>query len=119
MVTKKPRNQTLTKQPLLDFSGTEPWFKPKRFWKYWAAYYPVSWHGWSITLFLIATLLVIYIIIALKTSSMSLIIARFLPFLFVALIFYDHMSLKRGLYPSWWKKTWRKENTNKADTGHV
>ena len=27
------------------------WFKPKRFWGWFAPYYPVSWQGWGIALF--------------------------------------------------------------------
>lgn len=104
MANSNAQKEMQSKKPLLDFSGTEPWFKPKRFWKYWAAYYPVTWHGWAVTIIMITLLLIIYIMIAVKSSSQSIIIARFLPFLCIALIYYDRVTLKRGLYPSWWGK---------------
>lgn len=113
MTEQKNAASTAVKKPLLDFSGTEPWFKPKRFWKYWAAYYPVSWHGWAITLLLVTSLFLIYITIAVRTSSQIIILARFLPFVCIALLIYDHFSLSRGLYPSWWKNSWRKKKKRK------
>ncbi len=90
-------------KPLLDFSGPEPWFKPKQFWKHWAAYYPVSWQGWTVTCMIFIPLIIIWILIVTRTSSIILCIIRFLPFFLIALILYDNTTLKRGTYPSWWK----------------
>ncbi|MBI3685154.1 hypothetical protein HY250_02000 [Candidatus Azambacteria bacterium] len=34
------------------------WFRPKRFWGWWAAYYPVSWQGWAV--FCVAALALLF-----------------------------------------------------------
>jgi len=91
-------------KPLLDFSGTEPWFRPRQFWKYWAFYYPVSWHGWFVSLACMLGLGIIFLSIAATGVSWRLVVLRFLPFLIIILIFYNQTTLKRGEWPSWWTR---------------
>lgn len=97
------------KKPLLDFEGTDPWFEPVRFWSHWAAFYPVSWQGWMVTILIFVPLLIIYWLIIVRTTDFTLALMRFLPFLVIAFIFYDSVTLKRGSYPSWWTEK-RKDN---------
>jgi len=80
------------------------WFKPARFWGWFAAYYPVSWQGWLVTLVLLG--LVTYVfkqIDANSHSASSTLIGFALPFVFIAILF-DLACRLKGEYPWWWRK---------------
>ncbi|MFZ2621433.1 MAG: hypothetical protein WAX37_02940 [Minisyncoccia bacterium] len=79
------------------------WFKPKRFWKFFAAYYPVSWQGWLISLILLTFLIKIFILIDLQSHSGSDTLIAFTPYLLITFIMFDWLCFKKGLYPFWWK----------------
>ena len=90
------------------------WFRPKRFWKWFAAYYPASWQGW----------LVVYLAMAglghalrLAEESSPLALDRlfyFAPYFFGILIAFDLLTRLTGEYPAWWKKQRRKGRRTKA-----
>jgi hypothetical protein len=71
------------------------WFVPKRFWKVCAAYYPVTWEGWMVTLVIVGLGIALYFLV-----DSGLLYATLLVVL--ALIF-DLACFRTGEYPSWWK----------------
>jgi len=80
------------------------WFKPKQFWKWFAAYYPVTWQGWTITVALTVVFLAVFIAADRSSHSVSdTFYAAVLPEIIVLLIF-DIVSFRTGEYPSWWRK---------------
>ncbi|MDP3985834.1 MAG: hypothetical protein Q8P77_00140 [Candidatus Veblenbacteria bacterium] len=88
------------------FAAAQPpyWFKPARFWKWFAAYYPVSWQGWLVTLALLV--LAVYVFRQIDGSSHSAsdaLIGFALPFVFIAILF-DFACRLKGEYPWWWHK---------------
>lgn len=72
------------------------WFKPRRFWKVFAAYYPVTWQGFVITIVLLSLAIGLCILITSIITYLIIVLA-------LALIF-DILCLQTGEYPSWWKK---------------
>lgn len=71
------------------------WFKPKQFWKVFAAYYPVTWEGWVFTLVLVVAAVALYFLL---DSTVSFVIA-----LFALGLLFDLACARVGEYPSWWK----------------
>ncbi len=104
MTLNSESQQKKQPKPLLDFTDTEPWFVPKQIWTYWALYYPVTWHGWAVIILIFAPLVVIFLLFAATGVSWVLVVARFLPFLLIGLIIFNATTLKRGQWPSWWKR---------------
>ncbi|EKD76407.1 MAG: hypothetical protein ACD_43C00123G0001 [uncultured bacterium] len=80
------------------------WFKPKRFWKYFAAYYPVTWPGWVLTALLISSAGIIFIIINTNTLSFSDTLINFSPYAILLGLIFDFSCFRTGEYPAWWKK---------------
>jgi uncharacterized membrane protein AbrB (regulator of aidB expression) len=72
------------------------WFKPKRFWKVFAAYYPVSWQGFLVT---VVTLLVALALCVVVVSPLIYLLA-----LMILGFIFDLICVRTGEYPSWWKK---------------
>lgn len=72
------------------------WFKPKRFWKVFAAYYPVTWQGFVVTIScLLVALALCVVIVSPLLYLLSLIILGFI---------FDLICARTGEYPSWWKQ---------------
>ena len=80
------------------------WFKPARFWKWFACYYPSSWQGWGITLFLGAILVGVFLKIDQQSHSGSDTLIRFAPWFIAIGLLFDVLCFRTGLYPSWWKR---------------
>ena len=83
------------------------WFKPKRFWKYFAAYYPVSWQGWLTVLIALWILVKLFLAIDRTSSSGSDTLFSFTPYAIAVLGVLDIITLHTGEYPQWWRH-WRK-----------
>ncbi|RJQ29064.1 hypothetical protein C4571_02275 [Candidatus Parcubacteria bacterium] len=80
------------------------WFKPKRFWKWFAAYYPVSKEGWAVSIVLGAAFLGVFCYVDARSHSASdTFYGVALPWIIVLLIF-DIVSFRTGEYPGWWKR---------------
>ena len=80
------------------------WFKPARFWKWFAFYYPVSFAGWIATLVLGAALIKIFVFIDANSHSGSDTLITFAPWAIAILLLFDLLCFRFGEYPSWWKK---------------
>jgi hypothetical protein len=85
------------------------WFKPKRFWRWFAAYYPIRWQGWLVTLGCAGLLVYAFTSADTASSSLSDALISFGPRAIVVLILFDAATRLAGEYPWWWKK---KENKN-------
>ena len=79
------------------------WFKPARFWKWFAAYYPVSWEGWFASIVIVTIGIVIFRKIDLQSSSVSDTLLMFAPWAIALFLIFDMLCFRRGEYPSWWK----------------
>ena len=84
------------------------WFKPKRFWKWFAFYHPVSLEGWVATMLLIDIAAILFVFVDARSDSISDTLIAFTPWLIALMCIFDLLCFRRGLYPSWWKP--RKEN---------
>lgn len=80
------------------------WFRPKRFWKWFAAYYPSSIEGWAVTLVLVVFAVVIFIDIDRKTHLVSDALVSFIPWMVAIFAIFDVFCFRKGEYPSWWRK---------------
>lgn len=80
------------------------WFKPKRFWKWFAAYYPVTWEGWAVSLVTIALLAYAFLVVNADSHSASDSIVEVAKSTMATLLLFDVVTLRTGEYPSWWKK---------------
>jgi hypothetical protein len=80
------------------------WFKPARYWKWFAAYYPVTWQGWVVTIATVLALAKLFIIVdATSHSAVDTLIAM-VPWALVILCIFDLITVRTGEYPSWWRK---------------
>ncbi len=80
------------------------WFKPKRFWRWFAAYYPVSKEGMLITALALFLLGYVFIDTDRMSHSVSDTFYAFAPKVLLVLIAFDAVTRWRGEYPRWWKK---------------
>ena len=80
------------------------WFKPARFWKWFACYYPVSREGWIATSFLVWVGVELFVFIDADSHSGSDTLIRFAPWAIALLSVFDLLCFRFGLYPSWWRK---------------
>ncbi len=80
------------------------WFKPKRFWKYFAFYVPSSRLGWLSTIILFLLAIGAFIFICKNSTSLSDIFFDFGLVLISLLIIFDFLCFKFGEFPSWWRK---------------
>ena len=80
------------------------WFKPKKYWGYFAAYYPVTWQAWIIT-FAAASSVYYLAKNALQNSfsPMDAIVSG-APGIIIILFLFDLITFRTGEYPNWWKK---------------
>lgn len=83
------------------------WFKPARFWNYFAAYYPASKEGWVITVLLLLSASVIFWCEYILTSSLYDAVTEFGPWGVIIMMIFDSLCFRRGQYPHWWKKSER------------
>lgn len=80
------------------------WFKPKRFWGWFAAYYPVSAWGWFTAIFFGVVLVLVFAAVDRRSHSVSDTFFAFAPLAVVILILADLVTRLKGEYPAWWKK---------------
>jgi len=80
------------------------WFKPARFWKWFAFYYPVSRRGWGVTFILIGIGALIFVFIDNRSHSGSDMLLNFAPWAIILMMFFDMLCFRHGEYPSWWRK---------------
>ena len=80
------------------------WFKPKQFWRWFAAYYPVTKEGWITTIGAIAAIVYIAVGADAESHSISDTFFRMAPGVIVVLLIFDIISFRTGEYPAWWKK---------------
>ncbi len=78
------------------------WFKAKRYGWGW---YPVSWEGWVIMLAYIAALVKIFIVIDLRSHSVSDLLIAFAPSFIIITGLFLTICYKKGEKPAWhWGK---------------
>ena len=80
------------------------WFKPARFWKYFACYYPVTFWGWFVTMFCFCSLVKIFWALNGIAHSISDLLYGFVPWVLVFMIIFDIFCHVFGEYPSWWRR---------------
>lgn len=80
------------------------WFRPARFWKWFAFYYPASRRGWGVTLMLIGIALLLFVWVDSQSHSVSDTLVAFLPWAIALMAVYDLLCFRRGEYPWWWRK---------------
>ena len=80
------------------------WFRPKRFWKWFAFYHPVSRKGWAVTLILLGIAGLIFSAIDSRSHSVSDTLINFAPFAIVLMLIFDTLCFRYGEYPAWWRK---------------
>lgn len=80
------------------------WFRPKRFWGWFAAYYPVSWQGWAIALFFLGLFYGEFVRIDGASHSASDTFYGFAPWFVLVGLLFDVVTRLKGEYPHWWRK---------------
>lgn len=80
------------------------WFRPARFWKWFAFYYPASREGWIVTLVLLFIGANLLFIVDSRSHSLSDTLIGFAPWFIALGCVFDLLCFRRGLYPSWWKQ---------------
>lgn len=80
------------------------WFKPARFWKWFAAYYPSSWQGWLITILLLIFGTYIFCSIDARSHSVSDTLIAFSPWVIALGLLFDMFCFRTGEYPKWWRR---------------
>ena len=80
------------------------WFRPKRFWGWFAFYVPTSRAGWIATLILLALAVLLFRAIDAESHSGSDTLLSFAPWAIALLALFDLLCFRFGEYPSWWRK---------------
>jgi len=80
------------------------WFRPKKFWKYFACYVPTSRAGWLASLILAIIAVLIFYYIDQRSHSVSDTLINFAPWFIMILVIADSLCFRFGEYPSWWRK---------------
>lgn len=80
------------------------WFRPARFWKWFAFYHPVSKEGWLATIILTFLFVKIFLIVDMNSHSVSDTLFAFAPWAMSILLIFDLLCFRTGEYPSWWRK---------------
>ncbi len=83
---------------------TKYWFRPARFWKWFAFYYPASKEGWLVTIFLFAMAAALFRFVDSRSSSVSDTFLGFAPWFIALALVFDLLCFRRGEYPSWWRR---------------
>lgn len=81
------------------------WFKPARFWKWFACYYPVSKEGWSVTLVLLGLVVGVFLYIDSRSHSVADTLIGFAPWGIALGALFDLLCFRRGEYPHWWRRS--------------
>lgn len=79
------------------------WFRPARFWKCFAFYYPASKRGWGVTLILFGIGGLLFSFIDEWSHSGSDTFFFFAPWAIALMALYDMLCFRHGEYPSWWR----------------
>ena len=80
------------------------WFRPKRFWHIFAAYYPSSWQGWLVVAILASVFILTFLHVDAASHSISDTLIGMAPYTIIMLLVLDLFCLRTGEYPPWWKK---------------
>ncbi len=91
-------------------SAKKFWFKPKKFWGWFAAYYPVTKEGWIITLMALLSLALIFFRADSASHSVSDTFFGAAPGIVIVFLIFDLISFRTGEYPSWWKRKNEKQS---------
>lgn len=83
------------------------WFRPKRWGKWIAVYYPASRIGWFFTILIVLIAVAMFCVVHLWSHSWSDTLKNFVPWALVFLFAYDALCIRFGEYPSWWGKRHR------------
>ncbi len=84
------------------------WFKPARFWKWFAFYYPASVEGWVVTVLLLGALIKCFLLADANSHSVSDTLISFAPWAIAIMVLFDLFCFRTGEYPYWWRKTDKK-----------
>jgi hypothetical protein len=79
------------------------WFRPKRFWGWFAAYYPVSREGWTIALAALFAVALIFSYVDRTSHSASDTLIGSAPGIIIVMLMFDLICFRTGEYPNWWK----------------
>ncbi len=85
-------------------TGADYWFRPARFWHWFAFYYPVSRRGWGVTFMFVGMGGLLFSFIDSQSHSTTDALMSFVPWLIALMAIYDMLCFRRGEYPSWWRK---------------
>lgn len=93
----------------LEKSGVPPdgisyWFRPMRFWKWFAFYYPASRRGWGVTFILLGLAGSIFAFIDSQSHSVSDTLIGFAPWAITLMTLFDMLCFRHGEYPAWWRE---------------
>lgn len=80
------------------------WFRPARFWRWFAFYYPSSRRGWGVTLMLLGLGGFSFSLIDSQSHSVSDTLINFAPWAIALMAIYDMLCFRHGEYPYWWQK---------------
>ena len=95
--------------------STKPyWFKPARFWKWFAAYYPVTWQGWVVSVLAVVLLIKIFIFVDSRSHSVSDTLLGIAPWFIAIGLAFDMMCFRKGEYPAWWRHGWHFPDDKKS-----
>jgi len=81
------------------------WFRPLKFWKIFAFFYPTSKPGYIATLLLVVPLVFLYAFIESLGMSLFDTLFQFAPWAIAFGAIFDLLCFRFGEYPSWWRKT--------------
>ena len=81
------------------------WFRPVQVWRYFAAYYPISWEGWAVLFCALGYLMVSFQNIDTLSHSVSDTLIGFSPHLVGVLIVLDVITRMTGEWPAWWSQS--------------
>jgi len=85
------------------YSMKRIWFRPFKM-GYVAAYYPVRWQGWIITLMVLTSAIAIFSRIDAASHSASDTFFGSAPYFIALGAFFDLCTRAFGEYPWWWKR---------------
>jgi len=80
------------------------WFRPKRFWRFFAAYYPATKEGWVVTLIIVAVAVGVFRVVDNSSHSVSDTLMQCAPWAIALGIVFDFACFRFGEYPSWWRR---------------
>lgn len=84
------------------------WFKPYRFWRWFAAYYPVSWQGWVVVIGALSALVKGFLWSDWNSPSLGDTLLWFIPLVILVLAVFDIITRIKGEYPWWWRE-WKEK----------